>query len=180
MNGKSAGKKNYSIEKKKIHFCFIFIEIFSNKLFIIKNKKNRMKNKPWKIFIICSIFIEIFSVWDQLWLSLWDLPFLSIFVSKILCEADGAISAISSAAVSRCSTKGLAIGDSTRGSRGSKGVIKCARTHCLGSSTSRTDSGLPDLFLSAMGACLNSINKTNQSSSFFTTGKSFYFSSLNL
>lgn len=79
--------------------------------------------------------------------------FFSMFVSKMLCEAEGAISAISSAAVSRCSTNGRDTGDSTSGSRASSGVMKCARTHCLGSSTSRTDSGLPGLFLSATGAC---------------------------
>lgn len=76
-----------------------------------------------------------------------------MFVSRILCEADGAISATNSAAVSRCNTNGLATGDSTIGSNGSRGVIKCAKTHCFGSSTSKIDSGLPGLFLSVIGAC---------------------------
>ena len=101
-------------------------------------------------------------------------PFLSIFVSNMLCDADGAISAISSAAVSRCRTNGLAIGDSTNGSKGSSGDIKCARTHCFGSSTSRTDSGLPDLFLSAIGACFNVITGYDKNEFFFSPIRTFY------
>lgn len=76
-----------------------------------------------------------------------------MLVNRMLCDAEGAISAINSAAVSRCSTNGRATGDSTIGSSGSSGVIKCARTHCFGSSTSKTDNGLPARFLSAIGAC---------------------------
>lgn len=76
-----------------------------------------------------------------------------MLVNKMLCDAEGAISAINSAAVSLCSTNGIATGDSTRGSSGSRGVIKCASTHCLGSSTSKIDNGLPGFFLSAIGAC---------------------------
>jgi len=108
----------------------------------------------------------------RLWTYRSYVPFFSMFVSKMLCDAEGASSAINSAAVSRCSTSGRDTGDSTNGSRGSSGVMKCARTHCFGSSTSRTDSGLPGLFLSATGACCE--NESSSWSKVEQSGRKIY------
>lgn len=48
----------------------------------------------------------------------------------------------SSDATERCFSRGWERGDSSTGSMGSKGLIKCTKMHNLGSDTSRTLKGL--------------------------------------
>lgn len=47
----------------------------------------------------------------------------------------------SSEAIARCLSNGWLKGDSTIGSIGSNGLIKCAKTHTFGSDTSKTLNG---------------------------------------
>jgi hypothetical protein len=64
-----------------------------------------------------------------------------------------------SEAIAFCLNNGCESGDSNIGSRGSKGVIKCAKMQTFGSETSRTDKE-PFGFESDDGAGSFKINKT--------------------